>query len=105
VWIGLGYALIGAFFTFKLGRPLLGKGENSQGFWGKLKQKLSWLRIGGYQLTLIVPLLIALPTFLDKVILITWLIQSLQAFNRVQGSLSSKVRSHPIAAKGNSAQT
>lgn len=105
VWIGLVYALIGAFFTFKLGRPLLGKGEQSQGFWGKIKQKLTWVRIGSYQLTLIVPILVALPTFLDKVILITWLIQSLQAFNRVQGSLSSMVKSHPIAAGGNAAQT
>lgn len=100
VWLGILYAGLGTFFTFKLGRPLLRKSEKSQRFWGRLRQKLLWARVGGYQLTLIVPLLVALPTILDKVILITWLIQSLQAFNRVQGSLSSIVKSYPIVAEG-----
>lgn len=112
VWAGVIYAAIGTFFTFKFGRPLLSlhhskkeQPERETGrFVGKVKQKLLWLRVGGYQLTLIVPLLVVLPTFLDKVILVTWLIQSLQAFNRVQGSLSSIIKSHPAITNGNMAE-
>lgn len=83
VWAGVIYGVVATFYAFKLGRPFLALQQ------GKWRQKLfSRFALGCYQVSVILPLLVALPGCFEKVFLISWLIQSLQAFNRVQGSLS-----------------
>lgn len=87
VWAGIIYGVVGTFYAFKIGRPMLA--PSLQQGKGKWRQKLfSRFALGCYQVSVILPLLVALPNCFDKVFLISWLIQSLQAFNRVQGSLS-----------------
>lgn len=89
VWAGVVYALVGLFFIFKLRRPLMSTViENSQPV--KLLSKVS---LGCYQLYVILPFLMVLPSGFEKVLAMSWLIQSLQAFNRVQGTLSFVVNS------------
>lgn len=84
MWLGVLYALVGAFFIFKLRRPLISVAvENSQPV--KLLSKVS---LGFYQLYVILPFMMVLPSGFEKVLAMSWLIQSLQAFNRVQGTLS-----------------
>ncbi|HVE44303.1 MAG TPA: ABC transporter ATP-binding protein/permease [Gammaproteobacteria bacterium] len=59
-----------------------------------LRQKiLLWFTASYNQLSVVLPLLVALPNYFDKVFLLGGLIQSLQAFNRVQESLSFMVNS------------
>lgn len=60
-----------------------------------LRQKmLMWFTAGYNQLSVMLPLLVALPNYFDKVFLLGGLIQSLQAFNRVQDSLSFLINSY-----------
>lgn len=54
----------------------------------RIKQKISVLLAMGYnQVLVVVPLMVALPSFLYRAFLIAWFIQTLQAFNRVKQSL------------------
>lgn len=143
VWVGVIYALLGTFFTFKLGRPLvmlnfeqqrreatfrfaamdlrshaenvaLYKGEHHQKsilhkLFGRvlenwyfiiLRQKLLlWFTAGYNQASVVLPLVVALPNYFDKVFLLGGLIQSLQAFSRVQESLSFLVNSYTQIAQ------
>lgn len=89
VWAGVIYALLGLFFIFKLRRPLVSANiENSRPV--KVISKVS---MGCYQLYVILPFVMVLPGSFEKVLAMSWLIQSLQAFNRVQGTLSFVVNS------------
>jgi putative ATP-binding cassette transporter len=96
IWVGVIYALIETFLTFtRAPRQVSVKPSGRVRFLsplGKLRQKmLSWFKSGYCQMTLILPILVVLPTFLDKIILISWLIQYVRAFTRVQIFLSSTV--------------
>lgn len=65
-----------------------------------LRQKiLLWFTAGYNQASVLLPLLVALPNYFDKVFLLGGLIQSLQAFGRVQDSLSFLVNSYPRIAE------
>ncbi len=143
VWVGVLYALIGTYFTLKLGRPLVAlnfeqqrreanfrfaavdlrshaenvalyRGEDHERnilekLFGRvlenyyfiiLRQKvLLWFTAGYNQASVVLPLLVALPNYFDKVFLLGGLIQSLQAFNRVQDSLSFLVNSYTNIAQ------
>lgn len=143
VWVGVIYALIGTYITFKIGRPLvplnfeqqrreadfrfaamelrshaepvaLYRGEAHQRgvldrLFGRvldnwyliiLRQKvLLWFTAGYNQVSVILPLMVALPNYFDKVFLLGGLIQSLRAFASVQDSLSFIVTSYPRIAE------
>lgn len=65
-----------------------------------LRQKLLlWFTAGFNQTAVLIPLLVALPNYFDKVFLLGGLVQSLQAFNRVQDSLSFIVNSYTKIAQ------
>lgn len=143
VWVNLLYAALGTFFTFKIGRPLVGltfeqqrreatfrfaaidlrahaenvalyRGENHQRnilqrlfdsvvenwIFIILRQKLLlWFTAGYNQLAILVPLLVALPNYFNKVFLLGGLIQSMSAFRSVQDSLSYIVNSYTNIAQ------
>lgn len=63
------------------------------------QKMLLWFTAGYNQLSVMLPLLVALPNYFDKVFLLGGLIQSLQAFGRVQDSLSFLVNSYPRIAE------
>lgn len=65
-----------------------------------LRQKLLlWFTAGYNQASVVLPLVVALPNYFDKIFLLGGLIQSIQAFNRVQDSLSFIVNSYPRIAE------
>ena len=65
-----------------------------------LRQKaLLWFSAGFNQVSVLLPLVVALPNYFNKVFLLGGLIQSLQAFSHVQGSLSFLVNSYPRIAE------
>ncbi len=65
-----------------------------------VRQKmLLWFTAGYNQLSVVLPLLVALPNYFDKVFKLGGLIQSLQAFNRVQDALSYLVNSYTQIAQ------
>lgn len=65
-----------------------------------LRQKLLlWFTAGYNQTSVVLPLIVALPNYFDKVFLLGGLIQSLQAFGRVQDSLSFIVNSYTSIAQ------
>jgi putative ATP-binding cassette transporter len=143
VWVSLLYAGAGTFFTFKLGRPLVGlnfeqqrreatfryaaidvrthsenvalyRGEEHQqviidGLFKRVltnwmaiikRQKLLlWFTAGYNQTAVVLPLLVALPNYFSKVFLLGGLMQSLQAFGRVQDSMSFLVNSFTSIAE------
>lgn len=143
VWVGLIYAFLGTFFTFKIGKPLIGlnfeqqrreatfryaamdlrahaehvalyRGEQYQegilnGLFRRvldnwyiivLRQKLLlWYTSGYNQISVMLPLLVALPNYFNKVFLLGGLIQTLQAFGRVQDSLSYLVNAYTSIAQ------
>lgn len=143
VWVGVIYAIIGTFFTFKLGRPLVAlnfeqqrreatfrfaamdlrshaehvalyEGEHHEKsvlhrlFGGVLenwyfiilRQKLLlWFTAGYNQASVVLPLVVALPNYFDKVFLLGGLIQSIRAFTSVQESLSFMVNSYTRIAE------
>lgn len=143
VWVGVLYAIIGTFFTVKLGRPLvplnfeqqrreatfrfaavevrthaediaLYHGEKQQKkILGKLFDKvydnyymiivrqktLMWFTTGYNQVAVVLPLMVALPNYFDKVFLLGGLMQSLSAFGKVQDSLSFMVNSYTRIAE------
>lgn len=63
------------------------------------QKKLLWFTASYNQLSVMLPLLVALPNYFDKVFLLGGLIQSLQAFNRVQDSLSFLINSYTQIAQ------
>jgi putative ATP-binding cassette transporter len=143
VWVGVIYALIGTYFTFKIGKPLVplnfeqqrreatfrfaavdvrSHAENVALYHGETHQKsilnrlfgnvldnwfmiivrqkkLLWFTAGYNQVSVLLPLVVALPNYFNKVFLLGGLIQSLQAFGRVQDSLSFIVTSYPRIAE------
>jgi putative ATP-binding cassette transporter len=143
VWVAVAYALMGTFFTFKIGRPLvflnfeqqkreatfrfaavdlrshaehvaLYRGEQHQKnilqrlltkvidnyYLIIIRQKmLLWFTAGYNQISVILPLIVALPNYFNKVFLLGGLIQTLQAFSRIQGALSFIVDSYTQIAQ------
>ena len=143
VWVGVIYAVIGTFFTFKIGRPLISlnfeqqrreatfryaavdlrlhaehvalyKGEqHEKGILDRLlgrvldnwyfiilRQKLLvWFQSAYDQTAVILPLLVALPNYFDKIFLLGGLMQSIKAFNSAQASLSYLVTSYASIAE------
>lgn len=143
VWVGVLYAIVGTYFTVKIGRPLVSlnfeqqrreatfrfaamdlrshaepvalyRGEEHQRgvlnrlFGGvldnwlmiiKRQKSLLWFTAGYNQVSVVLPLMVALPNYFDKVFLLGGLIQSLKAFGSVQESLSFMVNSYPNIAE------
>ncbi len=143
VWVGILYALLGTFFTFKIGRPLVAlnfeqqrreanfryaavdlrthsenvalyRGEQHEKTvlkrlvdsfldnWYKiiLRQKmLLWLTAGYNQVSVILPLVVALPNYFNKVFRLGGLMQALRAFTQIQDALSFIVNSYTIIAQ------
>lgn len=65
-----------------------------------LRQKLLlWFTAGFNQAAVVLPLIVALPNYFDKVFLLGGLIQSIQAFGRVQDSLAFIVNSYTTVAQ------
>ncbi len=62
------------------------------------QKKLLWFTAGFNQTAVVLPLLVALPNYFDKVFLLGGLMQSIQAFNRVQESLAFLVNSYSSIA-------
>lgn len=65
----------------------------------KRQKKLLWFTAGYNQLSVFLPLLVALPNYFNKVFKLGGLIQTLGAFNRVQDSLSYLVNSYTTIAQ------
>lgn len=65
-----------------------------------LRQKmLLWFTAGYNQISVVLPLLVALPNYFDKVFMLGGLIQTLQAFGKVQDSLSFLINSYTRIAE------
>jgi vitamin B12/bleomycin/antimicrobial peptide transport system ATP-binding/permease protein len=138
VWVSIIYAILGTFFTFKIGSPLvtlnfeqqrkeanfryatvdlrthaehvaLYRGEQHQktilaGLFDKvltnwyaiiLRQKLLlWFTAGYNQISVLLPLLVALPNYFNKVFKLGGLMQALRAFGQIQEALSFLVNSY-----------
>lgn len=128
VWAGGLYALGGTYLTFKTGRPLISAGDDAnrlmfsmphvvpqKSIIGGVLERLfphalphkifSRCSLGCYQLSLVLPLIVVLPSYLDKIFLLSWLLQSLDAFNRGQDTLSSLVNFYTRSIKSTNAQT
>lgn len=143
VWVGVIYAILGTYFTFKIGRPLIGlnfeqqrreanfrfaaidvrahaehvalyRGERDQKtilqriFSGVLenwyaiilRQKLLlWFTAGYNQVSVIIPLIVALPNYFNKVFKLGGLIQALSAFSKIQDAFSFIVNSYTTIAE------
>lgn len=65
----------------------------------KRQKRLLWFTAGYNQLSVFLPLLVALPNYFNKVFMLGGLIQTLGAFNRVQDSLSYLVNSYTTIAQ------
>lgn len=63
------------------------------------QKKLLWFTAGYNQISVVLPLLVALPNYFNKVFKLGGLIQSLSAFSRVQDSLSYLVNSYTQIAQ------
>lgn len=63
------------------------------------QKKLLWFTAGYNQASVVLPLIVALPNYFDKVFLLGGLIQTLQAFGRVQDSLSFIVNAYTNIAQ------
>ena len=143
VWVSILYALIGTWFTFKIGHPLVNlnfeqqrreatfrfaavdlrshaehvalyQGEDHQKSILKslfkkvldnwyliiLRQKLlMWFTSGYNQAAVVLPLVVVMPNYFNKVFLLGGLMQSLQAFSHVQDSLSYLVNAYTRIAE------
>jgi putative ATP-binding cassette transporter len=65
-----------------------------------LRQKLLlWFTAGFNQISVLLPLLVALPHYFDKVFLLGGLMQSIQAFSRIQDAMSFFVNSYSQIAQ------
>lgn len=142
-WVGVIYAAIGTYFTFKIGKPLVllnfeqqrreadfrfaavdlrTHGENVALYRGEHHQKtilsglvdkfldnwymiilrqklLLWFTAGYNQLSVIVPLVVALPNYFSRVFELGGLIQTIRAFDSVQEALSFLVTSFTTIAE------
>lgn len=142
-WVGIIYAVLGTYFTFKIGYPLVSlnfeqqrreadfrfaevdlrehaehvalyRGEHHQKTllsklfsrvldnWYAiiLRQKLVlWFTAGYNQVSVILPLMVALPNYFSKVFKLGGLIQTLRAFANVQEALSFFVNSYTQIAE------
>lgn len=143
VWVGVIYAIIGSYFTLKIGRPLVSlnfeqqrreanfryaavdlrthaehialyRGEGHQKNvlthlvdlflknWYAiiLRQKLLlWFTAGYNQVSVILPLVVALPNYFGKVFKLGGLIQTIRAFAQIQEALSFLVNSYTTIAQ------
>lgn len=143
VWVGVLYAVLGTYFTFKIGKPLIGlnfeqqrreanfrfaaidvrshaehvalyRGEDDQKsilrkiFAGVLdnwyaiilRQKLLlWFTAGYNQFSVIIPLVVALPNYFNKVFKLGGLMQALSAFSKIQDAFSFIVNSFTTIAE------
>lgn len=143
VWVGMIYATLGTFLTFKIGRPLISlnyeqqkreadfrfaaidvrshaehvalyRGEQDQKnilrriFGGVLEnwyaiilrqKKLLWFTAGYNQVSVIVPLVVVLPNYFNKVFKLGGLMQALKAFGEIQDALSFLVNSFSTIAE------
>jgi len=143
VWVSVIYALAGTYFTYYIGRPLVGlnfeqqrreadfrfaavdlrtHSENIALYRGERHQKnvldnflyrfldnwyviilrqklLLWFTAGYNQVSVILPLIVAIPNYFNKVFKLGGLIQTLQAFRMIQDSLSFIVNSYPRIAE------
>lgn len=143
VWVGIIYATLGTFITFKVGRPLimlnfeqqrreanfrfaaidvrshseqvaLYRGEDNQkGILGKifqgvldnwyaiiLRQKLLfWFTAGYNQVSVLLPLLAALPNYFNKVFKLGGLMQAIRAFGQIQDAMSFLINSYTVIAE------
>jgi vitamin B12/bleomycin/antimicrobial peptide transport system ATP-binding/permease protein len=142
-WVGIIYALLGTYFTFKIGYPLVSlnfeqqrreadfryaevdlrkhaedvalyHGEHHQkNILGRLfnrvienwyliilRQKVVlWFTAGYNQVSVILPLMVALPNYFSKIFKLGGLIQTLRAFSNVQEALSFFVNSYTQIAE------
>ena len=123
MWVGVIYTFLGAYFTFKLGRPLISfkidaateqsakkhhsrvkRSSLSKFFSNRLlvnlrQLVLRWLSKWYNQAILLLPLFIVWPNFFDKVYLFGGLIQCLHILGRIQESLSKMVNSYKHIAQ------
>lgn len=143
VWVGVLYAIMGTYFTFKIGRPLVGlnfeqqrreanfrfaaidvrshaehvalyRGEHDQKnilqriFAGVLEnwyaiilrqKKLLWFTAGYNQFSVILPLIVALPNYFNRVFKLGGLIQALSSFNKIQDAFSFIVNAFTTIAE------
>lgn len=90
-WVGVLYAVGWTFFTVK-GKKNSLVGKMIKRISGLLPQRYIYMAtMAFYQISVVLPLMFVLPGSLDKIFLLSWLLQSLQAFNRVQHSLEFTV--------------
>lgn len=94
VSLGFVYAILGTLRALKRGQAF-----SLNFIFGK--RIVALFQAGFYQVSLVLPLLVVLPGCFDKIFLLSWLIQSLQSFSRVQVTLSSIVNSYPLTPKMN----
>ncbi len=88
VWIGVFYALAVTFFSMKFRRCIRVNKVNHKRYFIRMHRKLlTWSATGYSQLLMILPLVMVFPNYVEKIFMLGWLLQSLQAFNRVRGSL------------------
>jgi len=143
VWVSIVYAMVGTYFTFKIGHPLvplnfeqqrreanfryaavdlrtnvesvaLYRGEHHQDnvlrsllfllldnwYMIILRQKLLlWYTSGYNQISVLLPLVVALPNYFNKVFKLGGLIQTLAAFSRIQDAFSFLVNSYTRIAE------
>ncbi len=143
VWVSIIYAMVGTYFTFKIGHPLvplnfeqqrreanfryaavdlrtnvesvaLYRGEHHQDnvlrsllsllldnwYMIILRQKLLlWYTSGYNQISVLLPLVVALPNYFNKVFKLGGLIQTLAAFSRIQDAFSFLVNSYTRIAE------
>ncbi|WP_170131788.1 ABC transporter ATP-binding protein/permease [Aquicella lusitana] len=143
VWVAIVYALMGTYFAFKIGYPLIGlnfeqqrreatfrfaaidlrshaehvalyRGEAHQKsildrLFGRVlenwffiilrQKKLLWFTSSYNQVAVLLPLLVALPNYFNKVFLLGGLMQSLRAFSSIQEASSFFVNAYTQIAE------
>ncbi len=91
-WLGIIYAIAWTFFSVKGQKDSL-LGRLIKHVSVTLPQRhLTLITMAFYHISVVLPLIFVLPGSLDKIFLLSWLLQSLQAFNRVQHSLEFTVK-------------
>jgi vitamin B12/bleomycin/antimicrobial peptide transport system ATP-binding/permease protein len=142
VWVSVLYSVIGTYFTFKIGKPLVSlnfeqqrreatfrfaaidlrtHAENVALYRGEDHQKnilqrlfasviqnwyfiiirqrlLLWFTAGYNQISVLLPLLVALPNYFEKVFRLGGLMQSMRAFSSIQDATSFFVNSYTTIA-------
>src|SRR3990167_5417546 len=120
VWVSVLYAAAGTYFTVKIGKSLIGLTfeqqrreatfrfaavvlffhvDNIVFFLGEVQQKLLlWFTAGYNQISVALPLLVALPNYFNKVFLLGGLFQTIGAFTHIQDALSFLINAYPQVA-------